>query len=89
MTPPAWVHKRDGRLVPFEPDKISRSLFAATETLGAICCVRPAVRSQLYSRLFQPLVVEGSIVSGETDFPKKGLPAPQESLAGLYPGVSA
>src|SRR5262249_18497257 len=34
MTPPAWVHKRDGRLVPFEPDKISRSLFAATEALG-------------------------------------------------------
>jgi hypothetical protein len=34
MTPPAWVHKRDGRLVPFEADKISRSLFAATEELG-------------------------------------------------------
>src|SRR5207248_4419519 len=34
MTPPAWVHKRDGRLVPFEPDKISRALFAATEELG-------------------------------------------------------
>ncbi|HKI37890.1 MAG TPA: ATP cone domain-containing protein [Gemmataceae bacterium] len=34
MTPPAWVHKRDGRLVPFEADKISRSLFAATEQLG-------------------------------------------------------
>jgi hypothetical protein len=32
--PPAWVYKRDGRLVPFEPDKISRSLFAATESLG-------------------------------------------------------
>jgi hypothetical protein len=32
--PPAWVSKRDGRLVPFEADKISRSLFAATETLG-------------------------------------------------------
>ncbi len=31
---PAWVAKRDGRLVPFEPDKISRALFAATETLG-------------------------------------------------------
>jgi hypothetical protein len=32
--PPAWVSKRDGRLVPFEADRISRSLFAATETLG-------------------------------------------------------
>lgn len=32
--PPAWVHKRDGRLVPFEADKISRSLFAAGESLG-------------------------------------------------------
>jgi hypothetical protein len=34
MTVPAWVHKRDGRLVPFEADKISRSLFAATEEVG-------------------------------------------------------
>ena len=34
MTAPAWVHKRDGRLVPFEADKISRSLFAATEEVG-------------------------------------------------------
>jgi hypothetical protein len=34
LTPFAWVYKRDGRLVPFEADKISRSLFAATETLG-------------------------------------------------------
>jgi hypothetical protein len=34
MTPPAWIHKRDGRLVPFDPDKISRSLFAATEAIG-------------------------------------------------------
>jgi hypothetical protein len=33
-SPPAWVHKRDGRLVPFDADKISRSLFAATEALG-------------------------------------------------------
>src|SRR5947209_9563959 len=33
-TPPAWVTKRDGRLVPFEADKISRALFAATESLG-------------------------------------------------------
>src|SRR5438128_3168197 len=32
--PPSWVYKRDGRLVPFEPDKISRALFAASETLG-------------------------------------------------------
>jgi hypothetical protein len=32
--PPAWVYKRDGRLVPFEADKISRSLFAASESLG-------------------------------------------------------
>jgi hypothetical protein len=31
---PAWVHKRDGRLVPFEADKICQALFAATEALG-------------------------------------------------------
>lgn len=31
---PSWVSKRDGRLVPFEADKISRALFAATECLG-------------------------------------------------------
>src|SRR5258708_6477109 len=31
---PAWVHKRDGRLAPFEADKISRALFAASEALG-------------------------------------------------------
>jgi hypothetical protein len=34
LTPPAWVTKRDGRLVPFEADKISRALFAAGEDLG-------------------------------------------------------
>jgi hypothetical protein len=33
-SPPAWVHKRDGSLVPFEADKISRALFAASERLG-------------------------------------------------------
>jgi hypothetical protein len=32
--PPAWVYQRDGRLVPFEADRISQSLFAATERLG-------------------------------------------------------
>jgi hypothetical protein len=32
--PPAWVYKRDGRMVPFEADKISRALFAAAEGLG-------------------------------------------------------
>src|ERR1700758_255363 len=31
---PAWVQKRDGRLEPFDADKISRSLFAASEALG-------------------------------------------------------
>lgn len=31
--PPAWVHKRDGQLVPFDADKISRALFAASESL--------------------------------------------------------
>jgi hypothetical protein len=31
---PEWVRKRDGRLMPFEPDKLCRSLFAATESLG-------------------------------------------------------
>src|SRR5215831_11774436 len=34
LLPFAWIHKRDGRLVPFEADKISRALFAATESLG-------------------------------------------------------
>src|SRR5437870_4712458 len=34
LLPPVWIYKRDGRLVPFEADKISRALFAATETLG-------------------------------------------------------
>jgi len=29
-----WVTKRDGRLTPFEADKISRAVFAATESLG-------------------------------------------------------
>lgn len=33
-TPFAWVHKRDGRLVPFDADRISRALFAAGESLG-------------------------------------------------------
>ena len=34
LTPPAWVQKRDGRLEPFDADKISRALFAASEALG-------------------------------------------------------
>ena len=33
-TPPAWVRKRDGRLEPFDADKISRALFSASESLG-------------------------------------------------------
>ena len=32
--PPAWVSKRDGRLVPFDADRISRALFAAGEAIG-------------------------------------------------------
>jgi ATP cone domain len=32
-TPPAWVHKRDGRQEPFDADKISRALFTASESL--------------------------------------------------------
>src|SRR5262249_3511346 len=31
---PEWIYKRDGRLVAFEADKISRCLFAANEALG-------------------------------------------------------
>ncbi len=31
---PAWVRRRDGSQVPFEPDRICQSLFAAAETLG-------------------------------------------------------
>jgi hypothetical protein len=32
--PPTWVRKRDGSLAPFDGDKISRALFAASEALG-------------------------------------------------------
>ena len=32
---PKSISKRDGRLVPFEPEKLSRSLFAATEVMNA------------------------------------------------------
>jgi hypothetical protein len=34
LKPFAWVQKRDGRLEPFEADKISQALFAAGESLG-------------------------------------------------------
>lgn len=36
MTPmvPAWVTKRDGRREPFDADKISQGLYAATEAIG-------------------------------------------------------
>lgn len=34
VAPLTWVYKRDGRLVAFAADKISRSLFAASEQLG-------------------------------------------------------
>jgi hypothetical protein len=34
LLPFAWVAKRDGRLEPFDADKINRALFAATERLG-------------------------------------------------------
>jgi len=34
LIPPAWVYKRDGRLVPFDADKIARVLFAAGEEDG-------------------------------------------------------
>ena len=34
LTPFAWVAKRDGRVEPFEADKIRRALFAASESLG-------------------------------------------------------
>jgi hypothetical protein len=34
MTLPAWVRKRDGTQEPFDPDKISRALFNAGESLG-------------------------------------------------------
>src|SRR5260370_34144560 len=34
MTLPAWVRKRNGTLVRFDPDKISPALFAAAENLG-------------------------------------------------------
>jgi hypothetical protein len=31
---PSWIVKRDGRRVPFAPDRISLSLFAASESIG-------------------------------------------------------
>lgn len=31
---PGWVHLRDGRLAPFDPGRISQSLFTATAALG-------------------------------------------------------
>jgi hypothetical protein len=31
---PTWARKRDGRVEPFDADRLSRSLFAATESLG-------------------------------------------------------
>src|SRR5580692_7314213 len=34
MTLPSSIQTSDGRVVPFEPDRISRSLFAATELMG-------------------------------------------------------
>ena len=34
MTLPTSIRKRNGRLDPFEPDKLARSVFAATEALG-------------------------------------------------------
>jgi hypothetical protein len=34
FTVPAWVKKRDGRVVAFDPDVISQDLFNATEVLG-------------------------------------------------------
>src|SRR5947209_7264478 len=33
-TTPHWVTKRDGRVVPFESDKVCRAIFSATEELG-------------------------------------------------------
>ena len=41
---PAWIYKRNGRLVPFEPDKICRSLFAAAEATG---CPDPFMAREL------------------------------------------
>ena len=34
LLPIAWVQKRDGRLAPFEPDRICQALFEAGERLG-------------------------------------------------------
>jgi hypothetical protein len=31
---PTWIRKRDGRLAPFDPDRICQALFAASEQLG-------------------------------------------------------
>jgi hypothetical protein len=33
--PITWIKKQDGRLVPFDPDEISRGLFAASQRLGS------------------------------------------------------
>ncbi len=34
MQPPEWVKKRDGRIEPFDADKINQALFAAADRLG-------------------------------------------------------
>src|SRR5437762_4045745 len=49
----------------------------------------PAERSQLCSRVFQPVVAAGSTVSGETLFPKKGFPGPQVSMLPVVVGLWA
>jgi hypothetical protein len=57
---PSWITKRDGRLVPFEPDKISQALFAVTEELQQpdAFLARELADSVLH---FLPAEVEGGV----------------------------
>src|SRR5207237_1932632 len=57
---PDRVTKRDGRLVPFEADKISRALFAAGESLGRR---EPFLARELTDGVVHFLAAEGA---GET-----------------------
>ncbi len=60
LAAPAWVTKRNGRVVPFDPEKITRSLFAATETLGQ---ANPLLARELTDRCIEFLA---SKVGGDT-----------------------
>lgn len=61
---PSWVRKRDGRTEPFDADKINRTLFAATASLGQADAfvARELTDGVLH---FLPTELEGSEVKSE------------------------